>query len=401
MSAPTTPATATGPEQAIPFARTEIGPQAQQAALAVLRSGWVTTGPLTAEFELALAGWTGARYAVAVSSCTAALELSLRALRLPAGAPVLTPSLTFCGAVQAIVHAGLRPVLTDVDPVTLVPSPEAVAQAVARTGRPAAMVLQHQAGFPVERGPLAEAAGIDPGRVVDDAAHGLAARYPDGSQVGSTGRAVCLSFYATKNLPIGEGGAVLTDDPALAEAVGRARLHGMSRDSWARYRPGGSWRYTVDDYGLKANFTDLQAAIGLAQLERLAGWQRRREQIAARYDRNLAGTDGLALPARPEAGGHAWHLYQVRLAAAAGWSRDDVVEKLADRGIGTSVHFVPVDRMPYFRRVLGPQECAAVPVTDAASDELLSLPMHPGLSDDEVDRVAEALLSLAPAGGGR
>lgn len=394
----TAPVTSASP---IAFARTEIRPEAQQAALAVLRSGWVTTGPLTAEFEQALARWAGARHAVAVSSCTAALELSLRALRLPAGAPVLTPSLTFCGAVQAIVHAGLRPVLTDVDAGTLVPSPEDVARAVARTGRPAAMVVQHQAGFPVARRPLAEAAGLDPGRVVDDAAHGLAARQADGSQVGADGRAVCLSFYATKNLPIGEGGAVLTDDDELAEAVGRARLHGMSRDSWARYRPGGSWRYTVDDYGLKANFTDLQAAIGLAQLESLAGWQTRREQVAARYDRNLAGTDGLALPPRPAAGGHAWHLYQVRLAASAGWCRDDVVDALAARGIGTSVHFVPVNRMPYFRRVLGPDECAAVPVTDAASDELLSLPMHPGLTDDEVDRVAEALLSLAPTGGGR
>ncbi len=234
--------TATGVDRDIAFATCEIVPEARRAAVAVLESGWVTTGPLTPQFERAFAAWVGAEHAVAVSSCTAALELSLRALRLPAGAAVLTPTLTFCGAVHAIVHAGLRPVLVDVDEQTLVPSPADVAAAAARI-RPAAMVVQHMAGYPAPVRELAAAAGLDPGRVVEDAAHGLGAAV-GGEPVGTVSRATCFSFYATKNLPIGEGGAVSTADPELADVLRQSRLHGMSRDAWRRYH-GSGWRYSV------------------------------------------------------------------------------------------------------------------------------------------------------------
>jgi perosamine synthetase len=379
----------------IPFARTEIAPEAQRAALQVLQSGWVTTGAQAVAFEQDLAAHVGARHVLAVSSCTAALELALRALRLPDSAPVLTPSLTFCGAVQAIIHAGLRPVLVDVDADTLTPTAATVARAATRAGRPSALVVQHQAGYPVEVGELAAAAGLPPQRVVQDAAHGLGARFSDGTPLGARGHAVCLSFYATKNLPIGEGGAVLTDDDDLADDVARARLHGMTRDSWARYHPGGSWRYSVDAPGLKANFTDLQAAIGRAQLRRLDAWQARRVELAARYDAALAGVPGVRLPARPAAGTHAWHLYQVRLTERFGTTRDAAIGALSDRGIGSSVHFIPVHHLPYFRDLLGPAECGAVPVTDVMAGQLLSLPLHPGLHDAEVDAVASALSRIA------
>jgi len=374
----------------------------------VLASGWVTTGPRTRAFEQELAAYCSppgpaprpAPHTLAVSSCTAALELALRALGLAAGTPVLTPSLTFCGAVQAIVSCGLRPVLVDVDDETHVPAPADVARAAERVavqaGRPAAMVVQHHAGYPVEIGPLAEAAGLPPARVVEDAAHGLGGRFADGAPVGSRGPAVCLSFYATKNLPIGEGGAVLTDDPELAARVGRARMHGMSRDAWARYLPGGSWRYDVAGPGMKANFTDLQAAIGSGQLRHMPRWQARRAQLAARYDAVLGAVPGLRLPPRPAGGGHAWHLYQVGL--RAGHDRDRLIEDLTRAGIGTSVHFIPVHQLSWFRRLLGAPECAAVPVTDRVAGRLLSLPFHPGLTDDDVAAVAGAVdEALGPA----
>ena len=384
----------TGPKAQVPFARAEIVPGAQENALAVLRSGWITMGPETAAFERELAGYLGARQVVAVSSGTAAIELALRTLRLTPGAAVLTPSLTFCGAVAPIVQARLRPVLVDVDAGALLPTPESVARAAQRAGRPAAMIVQHMAGHPADVAELASAAGLPAGRVIEDAAHGLAAQLR-GIPSGAASHAACFSFYATKNLPIGEGGAIATNDDELADYLRSARLHGLSRDAWRRYLPGGSWRYDVAEPGMKANMTDVQAAIGRAQLACLPSWQTRRAQAAARYDAALAGVAGLVLPVRPRYGQHAWHLYQVRIGPEYGLSRDLLIDALSRQGIGTSVHFIPVHHLSGFRRALGPEECRAVPVTDQVAKEILSLPIYPALTDAEVDYVAGALLARA------
>jgi dTDP-4-amino-4,6-dideoxygalactose transaminase len=379
--------------QQVPFCRTEITPEAQQAAVRVLASGWVTMGAESIAFEQEFGASVKAQHTVAVSSCTAAIELALAGLGLPPGAPVLTPTLTFCGAVQAIVHAGLRPVLVDTDEATLTVSAEGVAKA-ARHGA-AAMVIQHMAGYPVDGAELAEAAGIPNGNVVEDAAHGLGATV-GGRPVGSFSRAGCFSFYATKNLPIGEGGAITTTDGDLAERWRRMRLHGMSGDAWRRYHRSGTWRYTVEEAGMKANFTDLQAAIGREQLRRLPAWQQRRAAIAARYDAQLAGLEGLELPPRPAADTHAWHLYIVRIHRRPfGIDRDTAAERLAEAGIGTSVHFIPVHHLPYFRNLLGLEACGELSAADQIFPRLLSLPMFPGLTDSDVDRVCEALAGLA------
>jgi dTDP-4-amino-4,6-dideoxygalactose transaminase len=255
------------------------------------------------------------------------------------------------------------------------------------------MIVQHMGGHPVDVAALGDAAGLPANRVVEDAAHGLGAELR-GARVGASSHAACFSFYATKNLPIGEGGAIATDDDELAEYARTARLHGLSRDAWRRYLPGGSWRYDVTEPGHKANITDLQAAIGRAQLAHLPSWQARREQLAARYDMALAGITGLVLPTRPAHGRHAWHLYQVRVRAEYGTSRDLVIEALTNGGIGTSVHFIPVHHLSAFREALGPEECRSVPVTDQVADEILSLPMYPALTDTDVARVADALLTL-------
>jgi perosamine synthetase len=379
--------------QQVPFCRTEITPEAQQAAVRVLASGWVTMGAESIAFEQEFGAWVDAPHTVAVSSCTAAIQLALTGLGLPPGSPVLTPTLTFCGAVQAIVHAGLRPVLVDTDEATLTVSAEGVAKA-ARHGA-AAMVIQHMAGYPVDGAELAEAAGIPNGNVVEDAAHGLGATV-GGRPVGSFSRAGCFSFYATKNLPIGEGGAITTTDGDLAERWRRMRLHGMSGDAWRRYHRSGTWRYTVEEAGMKANFTDLQAAIGREQLRRLPAWQQRRAAIAARYDAQLAGLEGLELPPRPAADAHAWHLYIVRIHPRPfGIDRDTAAERLAEAGIGTSVHFIPVHHLPYFRNLLGLEACGELSAADQIFPRLLSLPMFPGLTDSDVDRVCEALTGLA------
>ena len=379
----------------VPFARTPVAPGAAEAVARVLASGWVTTGPEVGKFEQEFATLVQAEQAVAVSSCTAALELSLRSLRLPPESAVLVPTVTFCGAVNAVLHAGLRPVLVDIDPETLMPDERSTAAAVQRSGPVAASMVMHHAGHPADVVSLAAAAGLTPSRVVEDAAHAVGASL-GGRPVGSgPAAATCFSFYATKNLPIGEGGMVTTADPDLADYVRRCRLHGMSRDAWRRYLPGASWRYTVEEAGLKANMTDIQAAIGRLQLGRFQKWQQRRADIAARYDARLADVPGIVLPARPAGGGHAWHLYVVQVRPELGVTRDQLIAHLAVRDVGTSVHFVPLHRQPYLVRLLGAEaDPAGFPIAEQAAEQFLSLPLYPDLPDEAVDRVCAEIAAL-------
>jgi perosamine synthetase len=237
--------------------------------------------------------------------------------------------------------------------------------------------------------------------VVEDAAHGLGAQVgmaAGPATVGTLSGATCFSFYATKNLPIGEGGAVTTADPELRAYLQRSRQHGMNRDAWRRYRPGSGWRYSVDSDGLKANFTDLQAAIGRAQLTRLDDWQRRRAQLALRYDTALRNIAGIELPPRPALGRHAWHLYVIRVGARYRLTRDQLALALADRGVGTSVHFIPVHHFPYFRELLGSPQ---LPVADRVFSSLLSLPLHPRLTFSDIDYVCAQIADLHRRGGRR
>src|SRR6478735_9080727 len=388
------------PTQQVPFADCFISPAAREAADRVMASGWVTTGAEVASFEREFAESVGAPYAVAVTSCTVGLELALRSLHLPPGSCVLSSTNTFCGAVHAIVHAGLKPVLVDVDPRLGMPTPETTADAVAwlrsRGERPAAMVVVHWAGDPADVPALAQAAGLPPSRVVEDAAHAVGTSTAGGAAVGSDSAAACFSFYATKNLPVGEGGMITTNDPDLARAWSRNRLHGMSKDAWRRYQPGGSWRYDVLEPGLKANMSDVQAAIGRAQLANLRPWQRRRAEIAARYDVGLDSLPGIALPHRPVVGrgGHAWHLYAIRVLAGSQLTRDHLAVVLADRGVGTSVHFIPVHQF-----VAGQKgfygDPRALPGADLFTAQVLSLPMHPQLTDAQVDHVIDVVAHTA------
>jgi dTDP-4-amino-4,6-dideoxygalactose transaminase len=389
----TSPPSAVSTER-IPFARTTISDSAREAASRVLASGWVTTGPETVEFEQAFAARTGAAHAVAVSSCTSAIELSLRSLQLPPGSPVLTSTMTFCGAVNAILHAGLRPVLVDVDSETLMPNERTVATAARSAGRPGAMVVLHFAGHPAPVEGLAEAAGLPLSRVVEDAAHAVGTTVGERA-VGTISAATCFSFYATKNLPIGEGGMVTTDDPAVADYVRRCRLHGMSRDAWARYLPGSGWRYSVDHAGLKANMTDLQAAIGRAQLNHFDEWQARRADIVAQYDEALAAVPGIQRPARPVKGGHAWHLYVIRVLPSFGLARDEFIAHLHEEGIDCSVHFIPMHHQSYLRDFIGNGvDREQFPVAETVFQQIVSLPLYPSLRDDQVRRVGEVMVAL-------
>jgi dTDP-4-amino-4,6-dideoxygalactose transaminase len=384
------------PMSPVPFTRTQICEEACQAVQQVLASGWVTGGRQVIDFEREFAEHVGAPRAVAVSSCTAALELALRGLHLPAGSRVLMSTVTFCGAASAIVHAGLQPVLADVDPVTGMPSPETVSAAARAVGGVRAMVVVHLGGMPTDVEAMAEAAGVTVNDVVEDAAHALGTVVGDRA-VGTISRATCFSFYATKNLAIGEGGMLTTGDHELAEEVSRARLHGMSKDAWQRYLPEGGWRYDVKVDGLKANMTDVQAAIGRAQLRRFEAAQARRAAAAARYDSLIVGIPGLTRPLRPTSGRHSWHLYAVRVRPDFGVSRDAVITALSEREIGTSVHFIPVHRLTWFSRICE-RAPGGFPGAERVFEQTLSLPMDQVLSDDEIDTVCAA---LAEIGGSR
>jgi perosamine synthetase len=374
----------------ISFAAPQISQEARNGVQRVLESGWLTTGAEVAEFERVFGGFVGAQYAVAVSSCTHAIEIALRAMRLPPGSSVLTSTMTFCGAVNAIMHAGLHPVLVDVNPETLMPDGETTARVA--TAHPAAMVVLHFAGHPAPLDELASAAGLGLDRIVEDAAHALGT-WVGRRPVGALSAAACFSFYATKNLPIGEGGMITTDDPDLARFAMEVRLHGMSRDAWKRYLSVSSWRYTVEVEGIKANMTDLQAAIGRGQLVHFQEWQAQREVLAQRYEDNLSGVQRVSAPPRPRDGRHAWNLYVIQL--QEGVDRDRFIDQLGRRGIDCSVHFIPLHHQPFFRSLATP---GGYPNADAAFRRIVSLPLHPSLDVGDVDRVCEEIARfLRPA----
>jgi len=379
---------------AVPFYRPDIGEDEIAAVVDTLRSGWLTVGPKTQEFEQAFAQAVGASCAVAVSSCTAALHLALNALDLQPGDEVITSTLTFTATGATIVHAGARPVLVDCTPDTLNLDPSDVARKL--TPRTRAIVPVHYAGHAAPMDEVLEIARAHRLTVVEDAAHAIPASYR-GRRIGTIGDITAFSFYATKNLTTGEGGMLTTADAALADRLRMRRLHGMSQDAWRRYSAEGSWRYDVSYPGFKYNMTDIGAALGLVQLRRLPALHRRRQQIAALYTQLLRDVPQLELPTtRPEVE-HAWHLYVVRLRPEQlRIHRDALIELLKAESIGTQVHFIPLHLHSYYRDAFG---CRAedFPVASRAAETILSLPLFTIMSDDDVDYVAATLRRLLDA----
>jgi dTDP-4-amino-4,6-dideoxygalactose transaminase len=388
-SAPRTTATP-AIEPFIPFSAPSISPQEVEAVVAVLQSGWLTTGPRVREFEAAMAAATGARFAIAVNSCTAALHLSLLAAGIGPGDEVITTPLTFCACANVIEHVGATPRFADVEPDTLTLDPIAVESAL--SSRTRAILAVHYAGHPAELDSLHDIARGHRLGVLEDAAHAIPASYK-GRLIGSGENPVAFSFYATKNLTTGEGG-MLTGSSDLIQRARRLALHGMSRDAWNRYGPAGNWYYEVHEAGFKYNMTDIQAAMGLAQLRKLADFQHRRRQIAAAYTEAFRDIDALETPVeRPEVE-HAWHLYVLRLRLGAlRIDRSRFIQELRARNIGTSVHFIPLHLHPYYREKYQyrPED---FPIALSNYQRMLSLPLHPRLSDRDVEDVIDAVLDV-------
>jgi dTDP-4-amino-4,6-dideoxygalactose transaminase len=380
----------------LPLSVPDLGPRERQLVLETLESGWITTGPRAFELARRVATLANARHAVAVNSATGALHLALEALGVGPGDEVVTTPYTFVASVNVIDHVRATPVLADVEPDTLCLDPRRVAEAI--TPRTRVVLSVDYAGHPCEYEALRAATRGRGIRIVDDAAHALGAAR-GGLPVGSAAfaDATAFSFYATKNLTTGEGGALVTDDEALAARVATLSLHGMDRDAWKRYGAGGSWFYEVTAAGWKYNLSDLLAAIGLAQLERFEVTQRRRRELVERYDAGLAAVPEVRRPRARAGVTHAWHLYPIALELERlRIDRARFIEELRAENIGTSVHFIPIHFHAYFRDRLGLAP-GSLPVAEDAYRRAITLPLFAGMSDSDVDDVVTAVARIAAA----
>ena len=375
-------------EDFLPLSRPDVGNGEIEAVVDVLRSGWITSGPKVLELEEAFRGLTGAPHAVAVSSATAGLHLVLKALGIGHGDEVVTPSMTFASTVNQIALAGATPVFADCEYGTLLSLPEEIAGKITRRTR--AVIPVHFAGAPADLGPIREAADRAGVPVIEDAAHGVGTTYR-GEAVGGHGNVAVFSFHPIKNVTTGEGGMVTCYDEPFARRLRLLRFHGIERDAWRRYGKGGTPYYDIPEPGYKYNLTDIQAAIGVVQMRRIAEMNARPASLAARYLAGLSGTPGIDLPAHPPyPHDHSWHLFVVKVTSMG---RDGFLARLAERNVGAGLHFPPCHLLRYVRERYGSRE-GDLPVTERAGGRIVSLPLFPGMRAEDADYVCEAVREI-------
>ena len=382
----------------LPYALPEIGEEEIAEVVDALRSGWVTTGPKNRRFEQDFSAFLGDGriHAIAVNSATAGLHLALEALGIGPGDEVITTTHTFTATAEVVRYLGADVVLVDIDPATLNICPAAVEAAI--TPRTKAIMPVHYAGLAADMPAILDIAQRHGLKVVEDAAHALPATC-GGALVGTLDSdATVFSFYANKTITTGEGGMLVTRDPALAQRAKVMRLHGMNRDAFDRFTSKvPSWYYEVVAPGYKYNLTDIAAAMGIHQLKKAHAFQRRRAAIAAAYDQAFAGLP-LVTPPLPAPGDtHAWHLYVVRLGDDAGIARDRFIERLFEQGIGCSVHYIPLHLHPYWRDRYR-LDAAMFPHCQHAYERMVSLPIYSRMTDDDVARVVDAVRGVLGAG---
>jgi perosamine synthetase len=376
----------------LPFHKAYIEQDDIEAVTSVLRSGWLTTGTRTREFEAAFSNHVGASHAVALSSCTAALHLALLAVGVSEGDEVIVPTMTFSSTGEVVLYPKARPVLVDCEPNSFQIDPEAVERAI--TPRTRAIIPVHFAGSPANLERLLEIARLHKIKVVEDAAHAFPTRYK-GRMIGSFGEITCFSFYATKTITTGEGGMITTENPEYAERIRILSLHGISKDAYKRYTSEGTWRYEILDVGYKYNLTDMQAALGFSQLAKCGAMREKRQAVAERYQQGLADLDICSTPAAEPGTQHAWHLFVLQLNLdSLRITRDRVIEELKERGVGTSVHFIPLHLHPYYQQQFG-YRAGDFPSAEHRFERAISLPIYPGMSMDDVDQVIQALHDIS------
>jgi perosamine synthetase len=357
-----------------------------------IRSGWVTTGPKTRRFEAEFADRVGAKHAIAVNSCTAAMHLALEAIDLQRGDEVIMSPYTFAATAEVVRYFDARPVFVDIDAHSFNLRPDRIEAAV--TGRTRAIIPVHIAGLPADLDHILNVARRHGLRVIEDAAHAFPAKY-QGQMIGSLSDFTCFSFYATKTITTGEGGMICTQNDAWAERCRVMALHGISKDAWKRYTAEGSWYYEIIAPGFKYNLTDIASAMGLAQLAKADRMWQRRCEIAQRFHRAFDSVPELQIPQDEAHCQHAWHLYMLRLHLdRLRIDRAQFIEELKRRNIGASVHFIPLHVHPYYRETYGcqPQD---YPVAYREYQRELSLPLYSKMSDHDAQDVIDAVVDVA------
>ena len=369
-------------QESLPYFQPSISEEEIKEVVDVLHSGWLTMGPKVLEFEGLIAEYTGAKHAICVDSCTAALHLSLLALDIGKGDEVITTPFTFAATGNTIIHTGAKPVFVDIKRDTYNIDPQKIEAAI--TPRTRAIMPVHYAGQPCEMDAIMEIAEKHNLFVIEDAAHAIGAEYK-GRKIGVIGKSTCFSFYVTKNITTGEGGAITTDDDKFAERLRSLRLHGMSKDAWNRYTSKGSWYYEIVDCGWKYNMTDIHAALGVQQIKRLDEFIDIRRKYAALYNRGFSHSEGIITPREDPDAKHVYHIYPLLLESI----RDEFIEKLSEKGISCSVHFIPLHLHPYYRREFGFKK-GDFKNAEWAYEREVSLPLYPKMTEKNVRDVIAA-----------
>lgn len=354
-----------------------------------VRSGWIGMGPKTIRFENNFTKYIGVNKSVAVSSWTAAGHLTLEAFGIKEGDEVIVPTMTFPATAEIVCYFKAKPVIVDVDEDTLNISLKAIEKAI--TPKTKAIIPVHYAGQPCDLDEIHDLAKKHNLKVLEDAAHSLPAAYK-GKKIGTISDVTCFSFYATKTLSTGEGGMICTNNEEIAERVKIMRLHGINRDAWKRYTESGSWYYEVVAPGYKYNFTDLQASLGLPQLKKVDMMWNSRIRIAAKYTEALKDLDTVQLHTIKSDRESSWHLFPIRLYLdRLTKNRAQIINELREKNVGVGVHFMPVHQHLYYSETFNLSD-AEYPVASAAFPRLMSLPIYPGMTDANVDKVIDALI---------
>jgi UDP-4-amino-4,6-dideoxy-N-acetyl-beta-L-altrosamine transaminase len=371
----------------LPYCQPLIGEEEIEEVIDTLKSGWLSTGPKAMKLEDLIREYVGAKEAICVNSCTAALHLSLIALDIGRGDEVITSPFTFASTGNVIVHVGAKPVFVDIKKDTYNIDPEKIEAAI--TPRTKAIMPVHYAGQPCDMEAILQIARKHNIYVIEDAAHAIGAEY-QGKKVGIIGDATCFSFYATKNMTTGEGGAITTDDNKLADRFRILRLHGISKDAWKRYSAGGSWYYEIEECGWKYNMIDMQASLGIHQLKKLDSFIETRRKYVRIYNEEFNKLEGVITPYEKPDSKHVYHLYPILLKE---FKRDEFVEKMAAKGIGYSVHFIPLHLHPFYRKEFHFKK-GDFPNAEWVYQREVSLPLYPKMSEDDVWRVITAVKDI-------
>jgi len=371
-------------ENFLPFALPMVGKEEIDEVVDTLKSGWLTTGAKTRKFEEDFKAYIGAKHALAVNSCTAALHLALVALDIKNGDEVIVPTMTFTATAEVVTYVNAKPVFVDCDPETFLIDINDIRKKI--TPRTKAIIAVHYAGQSCDINAISKIAKEYNLKVIWDAAHSLPTFYK-GKNIGQFSDIVCFSFYVTKTITTGEGGMVVTNNKKYADKMKIASLHGLSRDAWNRYKKGGSWQYDIVMPGFKYNLTDIASSVGIHQLKKANLFLEKRTAIAKAYNEAFKEIQGIKPLSVVPYGEHAWHLYVIKInKELLGIDRDNFIKKMSENSIGTSVHFIPLHLQTYWKKTynLKPVD---FPMMTRAYEEIVSLPIYPKMTDEDVKKI--------------